>query len=142
MAESYRQINQFMRTRREAPKPYPDKPRKPLPGVLGVPTILDDPHKSYVYYIRFGERIKIGVTTNLMNRLDQLPYDEILTVEPGYRDLEQQRHREFRTCRVNGEWFAKTPELLQHIQSVMDRENELGPGMRRFLLQQRIARAS
>lgn len=108
----------------------------PVPGVLGVPLVERD---SHVYYILFGDRIKIGVTTNLLGRLDGLPWDRVLTVEQGTRELEQKRHRQFAAYRVNGEWFQRGEELLRHIDELVSRERELGPGMRRFLRMSRAA---
>jgi hypothetical protein len=138
----YREISQYLRTRQQMPslkpneQPAPAKSKPRLPGVLGIPLIEEGWH---VYYMRFGDRVKIGVTSNLPLRLESIPCDELLTVERGGYELEKERHRAFRQCRVNGEWFAKTPELMQHIQSVMDREGELGEGMRQFLGRQRLA---
>lgn len=70
-----------------------------------------------VYYIRFGDRIKIGTTQNLSSRLASLPHDELLAVERGDRDLEQERHKQFGQYRITrrGEWFTLGPELLEHI---------------------------
>lgn len=138
--QASREIREFVRTQLvPPPPPKRTEPRPRVPGVLGIPTIADDPHESYVYYIAFGDRIKIGVTTNLINRLDGIPWDEVLTVEPGYRDLEQRRHRQFRGCRVHGEWFTRSPDLLEHIQLVIEREREqLGEGMQRYLRRQRL----
>lgn len=78
-----------------------------------------------VYYIRFGDRVKIGTTTNLRNRLGALPYDEILAVEPGGRDLERARHIEFRRSRIKGEWFRLDTRLRQHVDALVA-ERELG----------------
>ncbi|WP_433568035.1 GIY-YIG nuclease family protein (plasmid) [Nocardia sp. CA-151230] len=132
----YREISQYLATRRKMislePNRKPPAPEsKPrIPGVLGIPLIEDGHH---VYYMQFGDRVKIGVTSNLPQRLEDIPCDELLTVERGGYELEKQRHHEFRHCRVNGEWFTKTPELAQHIQAVVDREGDLGEGMRRFI---------
>lgn len=134
-----REIREYTRTRMSPPPAPPSPgPKVRAPGVLGIPIISEDPHKSYVYYIAFGDRIKIGVTTNLINRLDGIPWDEVLTVEPGYRELEQKRHRQFRGSRVHGEWFTRSPDLLEHIQSVIAQEGQLGEGMQRYLRRQRL----
>lgn len=141
----YREMSQYLTTRQQMgevePEPYksptPAKPKSRLPGVLGIPTIEPG---WYVYYMRFGDRVKIGVTSNLPVRLEGIPNDELLTAELGSYELEKQRHREFAQHRVNGEWFRLGPELKQHIQSVIDREDRLGPGMRRFVLRQRLLR--
>ena len=64
------------------------------------------PTGNVVYYIRFGDRIKIGTTGNLTGRLMTLPHDELLATEPGGIELEKQRHRQFAADLVAGrEWF-------------------------------------
>lgn len=78
---------------------------------------LVDP-KALVYYIRFGDRIKIGTTTNLANRLTALPFDEVLAVEPGSHFLERSRHKQFAHLRIKGEWFRAEDELLRFIEGL------------------------
>lgn len=72
--------------------------------------------RSFVYYLRFSGRIKIGYTENLVGRLGVVPHDEILALEPGHRELEKLRHKQFATCRVHREWFDPHPDLLSHIE--------------------------
>lgn len=67
-----------------------------------------------VYYIRFADRVKIGMTTHLYMRITNIPCDELLAVEPGGAGLEQARHEQFGHLRIIGEWFQLTPELLAH----------------------------
>lgn len=73
-----------------------------------------------VYYIRFGNRVKIGTTANLAQRLAALPHDEILATEPGSYDLEKRRHQQLRASRIyaNREWFHLTDEVRKHIASL------------------------
>jgi Meiotically up-regulated gene 113 len=71
-----------------------------------------------VYYIRFRDRIKIGTTRNLRQRLYELPYDELLAIEPGGREVERERHEQFAASRVIGEWFEPDTALLKHIASL------------------------
>ncbi|UFS59043.1 GIY-YIG nuclease family protein [Subtercola endophyticus] len=72
-----------------------------------------------VYYVRAGERIKIGTSANPRGRLAQLHFDELLAFERGDRHLERRRHAQFGAHRVAGsEWFAVHDELLQHIHLV------------------------
>ena len=79
-----------------------------------------------VYYLRFGDRVKIGTTTNLQQRLIAIPHDEVLATEPGGPYVERQRHQQFKHLQVRGgryrEWFAITPELVDHIASVKARQ--------------------
>lgn len=76
-----------------------------------------NPPSSLVYYLRFGDRVKIGTTSQrLQDRVTNLPHDKILGWEPGGRDVERQRHDQFRLCRIKGEWFAATDELVRHAE--------------------------
>jgi hypothetical protein len=75
-----------------------------------------------VYYIRFSDRVKIGTTTNLPQRLAGLPHDELLATEPGGPKVELRRHQQFADTQVPGqrEWFFQSPELSAHIASLTD----------------------
>lgn len=99
--------------------------REPNPA---YPVDLTRPRTDVVYYIRFGDRIKIGTSTNLPNRLGSLPYDELLAIEPGNVEREHSRHAQFRAHRVVGqqEWFHVTPEILGHASALREK---YGPPM-------------
>jgi hypothetical protein len=73
-----------------------------------------------VYYIRFGDRIKIGTTRNLTTRLASLPHDKVLGIERGDRDTERKRHEQFAHLRLTkrGEWFSMGGDLLAHIDTL------------------------
>lgn len=73
------------------------------------------PTDSFVYYVRFSGRIKIGFSEQVRARISALPVDEVLALEPGGRELEQMRHKQFRQYRANKEWFEPGPDLLDHI---------------------------
>ena len=69
-----------------------------------------------VYYLRLGERVKIGTTANPRQRLAALPYDELLAFERGDRAVEQRRHTQFAEYRIaRSEWFAVNGVLAAHI---------------------------
>jgi uncharacterized Zn finger protein len=76
-----------------------------------------------VYYLRFGDRVKIGTTTNLALRLVAIPHDELLATEPGSLALEKQRHEQFAHLRVRGEWFSHAGALADYIDSLRVTEN-------------------
>lgn len=71
-----------------------------------------------VYYMRFGDRVKIGYTTNLGKRRLAVPNDEVLAIEPGTRTLEAMRHRQFAELRITGEWFHYAEPLTEHIEGL------------------------
>ncbi|MFJ7963153.1 GIY-YIG nuclease family protein [Streptomyces sp. NPDC096324] len=69
----------------------------------------------WVYYIRCGHLIKIGMTTNLPGRFASLRPNEVLAIEPGGLEREGQLHRQFEELRAGGEYFHPGPLLQQHI---------------------------
>jgi hypothetical protein len=71
-----------------------------------------------VYYVRFGDRIKIGTSANPRSRFAQLHVDELLAFERGTRLLEQRRHAQFAAHRLGGEWFAPHDALAEHIAAL------------------------
>jgi hypothetical protein len=80
--------------------------------------------QSVVYYVRLdGQRIKIGFTSNLKVRLAALrcgPSD-LMACEPGGRELESNRHREFFGERINSrEEFFPSERLLGWIEGVRE----------------------
>ncbi|WP_144713562.1 GIY-YIG nuclease family protein [Curtobacterium pusillum] len=84
---------------------------------------LAPPRLDVVYYLRmrddFGDRIKIGTTTNPRQRLAAIPHQDLLAFERGDRTLERRRHEQFAATRYPGtEWFRVTPELLAHVDAV------------------------
>ncbi|WP_082513373.1 MULTISPECIES: GIY-YIG nuclease family protein [unclassified Leifsonia] len=80
---------------------------------------LAPPRLDVVYYIRFGDLIKIGTSANPRRRIASLPHDEVLAFERGDRRLERQRHLQFAAHQMNrGEWFQVHDELLTHIATL------------------------
>jgi hypothetical protein len=79
----------------------------------------------WVYYIRIGDRIKIGTTGNFKERMGDLMPDEILAAEPGDRKLEGMRHKQFAHLRIRGERFASGEDLMSHITMVREMYPEL-----------------
>ena len=72
-----------------------------------------------VYYLRFGDRVKIGTTANPRQRFAAIWHEEVLAFERGNRALEQRRHEQFAADRFAGsEWFSLSPALAEHIAIV------------------------
>ncbi len=88
-----------------------------------VGDVLDDglpPSRvDVVYYIRFGDRIKIGTTANPRQRLARLWHDEVLAFERGDRLVEHRRHEQFAAWRLDrSEWFTPSSELEAHVRDL------------------------
>ncbi|AXH49725.1 hypothetical protein KNT98_gp83 [Gordonia phage Frokostdame] len=83
-----------------------------------APSRRPDSHAPLVYYLRFGDRIKIGTSTNLKERLTCIPHDELLATEIGSHGTEHVRHLEFASDRITGEWFHASPRLIAHIEAL------------------------
>lgn len=82
---------------------------------------------SVVYYVDFGDTIKIGTSTRLAYRLTSLRRNtsHVLATEPGDRALESARHQQFKHLRVgSSEQFEATVELLLHIKAVRERHGD------------------
>lgn len=73
-----------------------------------------------VYYVRVGDLIKIGTTTNLKARVASYPPgSQLLATERGGLDVEAARLAQFDGCLAAGkEWFMPSPRLLAHIESL------------------------
>lgn len=71
-----------------------------------------------VYYMRLGNRVKIGWTTNLTVRRAAIQPEEVMVTEPGGQKLEYQRHQQFKHLRVSGEWFRLEGPLADHIDAL------------------------
>ena len=72
-----------------------------------------------VYYIRFGDRVKIGTTANPRSRLSHIVHDELLAFERGNRELEQRRHHQFSAHRMlRTEWFDLHSEIRTHVDTL------------------------
>jgi hypothetical protein len=83
---------------------------KPAPRRAGV--------KEVVYFIRAGNAVKIGRTTNLSGRLKALATGsavplEVLAAVPGGRELEARLHRRWRHLHLRGEWFRADEALVR-----------------------------
>lgn len=74
-----------------------------------------------VYYLRLGDRIKIGTSFNPRSRFAALPHDEVLAFERGDRRLEHRRHEQFAADRIGGsEWFRAGDALVAHAAALAE----------------------
>jgi len=78
------------------------------------------PRPGSVYFARFRDRVKIGFSTDPMNRLSAIPHDEVLAVFPGTRLNERQLHTAFADLRITGEWFHCDDRILDFVSDVKD----------------------
>lgn len=79
------------------------------------------PEGGWIYYLRVGERVKIGHTTNLDQRLAAYPPDSVLlALHPGTRAREKQLHEQFSVLkRLGREWYAPHPAIDVHVAEVL-----------------------
>ena len=71
-----------------------------------------------VYFMRFSDRVKIGFTMNLRQRLLDVPNDELLGSMKGSRHTESSMHKRFAHLRITGEWFSMGEDLMQFISTL------------------------
>ena len=80
---------------------------------------LPPPRVDVVYYLRQGDRVKIGTTANPRQRFAAIWHEQVLAFERGDRRLEHRRHEQFAADRFTGsEWFRMSPRLRAHVASV------------------------
>lgn len=77
---------------------------------------------GWVYFVRAGERVKIGHSLNVDARLTALqtgsPYKlELLAIVPGTVRDEAGFHRKFAALREHGEWFRYEGDLREYLES-------------------------
>lgn len=91
----------------------------------------------YVYYVRDGDEVKIGLSKNPWARVKDhqtaRPRCRLVGIERGDRALERERHRQFADSRITEgpvkEWFRWTDEIARHVATVATegrRSNEGG----------------
>lgn len=110
----------------KAVAPKMGRPRVPdrllLPSVRVVSSAIASATQSGVYYVDFGEYLKIGYTANIENRMASFrnshPSPQLLAMEEGARSLESLRHRQFAAYRINRELFRHSSEIRDHIESL------------------------
>ncbi|WP_241833369.1 GIY-YIG nuclease family protein [Streptomyces caatingaensis] len=75
-------------------------------------------HPSLVYFIRNGNRVKIGTTTDLRRRIRTLALrpEHVVLIERGGRELEREFHERFAKYRDGKtEWFRDVGALSEYI---------------------------
>lgn len=84
--------------------------------------------RGWVYYLRVGDQVKIGFSSDVRRRLRSYPPgSELLAVEPGEKKLERRRHNEFAEWLVAGrEWFQPSEQLLQHTRDLVAMHGDPG----------------
>lgn len=98
--------------------PAPSHPSQLPEQACPVPTPGKGVHSAVVYFLAMGNRVKIGLTTNLEKRMSTLAVsrDSVNLTLDGGRDLEAALHQHFTSLRVNGtEWFRLEPPLSDYI---------------------------
>lgn len=88
---------------------------------------LSGAHGDRVYFVRNGDRIKIGYTTNLRGRLGSLCLrpDSVLLLLQGGKGLEAALHRFFSGHRIGTtEWFRYAGDIEKYI----GRKTKSAPG--------------
>ena len=77
---------------------------------------------GFVYFIRNGDIYKIGITQNMLKRMDQLQPDELLDSVrcPNYRELEKEIHKEFKDCRIpQTEYFRLNNKQISQVHQML-----------------------
>lgn len=107
------------------PAETPRAERKSRPAPRPTPPVL-----AGVYFVRSGNLIKIGTSTNVNARLaalrtmSALPLELMAVAEGGYTE-EGAVHQRFASLRQHGEWFTAAPELLAFVAEIAEHRARL-----------------
>lgn len=90
-----------------------------------------------------GLQVKIGRTKNVLKRLSNLQTGSpgrlfVHALEPGGSELESVRHAQFDADRRNGEWFACSARLANHMTETWMKYRILPPGHWQYIYQLRF----
>ncbi|MER7814518.1 GIY-YIG nuclease family protein [Streptomyces sp. NPDC096153] len=120
-----------------APEANPSKPRRPQPpsapsGPVGeavedVQALYGSAHAPIVYFLRNGNRVKIGTSQNLKRRVAALSLrpDDVVRVEHGDQQHERSLHRRFVELRTGDtEWFDLRGDLARYLGEPVEPEAE------------------
>ena len=85
---------------------------KPPPKVIG---------HGHVYFLRAGNVVKIGHSTNLRSRFKSLKTGiaedaRVVKALPGGRNREREFHKRFAEYRLRGEWFDLRGALARYLE--------------------------
>lgn len=84
-------------------------------------------HQPVVYFLRNGNRIKIGTTTELRRRIRTLAlrHHHVALLIPGDQRTERQLHHRFAALRDgNSEWFEDAGALTQYIADHVNKKGD------------------
>lgn len=78
---------------------------------------------GFTYFIRDGDRVKIGFTIHPSKRQSCLQVGnyrelETIAVVPSYMAEEHETHERFAHLRERGEWFRAEPDLIEFIEDL------------------------
>ena len=78
--------------------------------------------QGYVYFVRNGDLFKIGITENLLRRMNELSPDELLNTVRcfNYQEVERELHRRFKDVRLpQTEYFRMSDAQVQEVHLLM-----------------------
>lgn len=111
----------FVKPEVKEPKPYAPRPGAPKGRFNEIKT-----QGSVVYYARIGNRVKIGTSTNLAERMRTINPEELMAAEVGDLGTERYRHKQFEHLRTHGEWFKLQGDLARHIKQLKSQHPKKG----------------
>lgn len=93
---------------------------QPVHEVVSPAKPNTEPRESWVYFIRCGDSVKIGVAVDVRKRLSSLQTGNpaplsLMASMPGDEKAERKLHKQFSADRLSGEWFDLSPALREYI---------------------------
>ena len=109
----------------KAPKPIVRRQSSALTERLSVEAVEDRESKTFVYFMKAGDRVKIGFSVNPRKRAEALQTGvaetiEILCTIPGGARVEKHFHARFKDERIGREWFSYSGTLREFLTGVAE----------------------
>lgn len=106
----YLVFSEYMKLLRDG-KPIPPRP------------VEESASARLVYFIRAGDRVKIGTAAEPLRRLREIQVGnpevlELLHTMPGKHADERRLHKRFASHRLAGEWFHYADEIQQYVEQL------------------------
>ena len=90
--------------------------------LAGQGAVKEAPPTGFVYFVRNGDLFKIGITENMLRRMNQLTPEELLNVVrcSNFQEVERELHRRFKDVRLpQTEYFRLSDQQVQEVHQLM-----------------------
>ena len=122
LAKEGAEFREMMQAKRAAKLAARAAEEKAESRLAGQDAVKEAPPTGFVYFVRNGDLFKIGITENMLRRMNQLTPDELLNVVrcSNFQEVERELHRRFKDVRLpQTEYFRLSDQQVQEVHQLM-----------------------